>query len=335
MRKRIVYLLMFILVFTACESNPLDVDVSDQEVEINLHRYDQELFTAKNIEELVTVNKKMLHESGELYEFYTMEMLRAGSPHDDSIAVFLNYFIKDSMMLLVHENMQAEFGDFKVEQDKIVDMFKHLKYHIPIAMLPTDVVIYNSTFANGVISTPTQIGLGLEMYLGSENEVIQKLPYPEYFKVKMSSDYLMADIAQSWLMNNVIEDQSGQSFLSNMIYYGKILYTVDAMLPDLEDHKKIKYSEQEYEWSEVSEYDIWKYVVEQNYIYSKDIKLLVRYFNEAPTTVGLDGSPSRIGQFLGWRIIKSYMEKNPEVTVRELIAEKNETKILKSYKPKK
>ena len=107
------------------------------------------------------------------------------------------------------------------------------------------------------------------------------------------------------------------------------------MLPDLEDHKKIKYTEQEYEWSVVSEYDIWKYVVEQNYIYSKDIKLLVRYFNEAPTTVGLDGSPSRMGQFLGWRIIKSYMEKNPEVTVRELIAEKNETKILKSYNPKK
>ena len=261
-------------------------------------------------------------------------MLRAGSPYDDSIGVYLSYFIQDSMMQILNTNVQQQFGDFSTEKEQIVDLFKHLKYHIPHAMLPTDVIVYNSTFANGIISTPSRIGIGLEMYLGQDNQIIQKLPYPEYFKAKMSSDYLMADIAQSWLLNNVIEDQGGEDFLSNMIYSGKILYCVDALLPNEEDHKKIKYTALEYEWAEVSEYNIWQHIIEQEWIYSKDIKLIVRYFNEGPETVGLEGSPARIGQFLGWNIIKSYMQKNPDITILDLIAEKNQSKILKAYKPK-
>lgn len=334
MIKNITPLIVFFLIFTACDTNPLEVDVSEIDVDLKFHRLDQDLFNAKSVKELNQVNKNYIDKGGELYEFYTIEMLRAGSPYDDSIGVYLDYFIQDSMMQILNDNIQAKFGDFKSEETQIVDMFKHLKYHIPHAMLPTDVITYNSTFANGVISTPEKIGVGLEMYLGSDNEVIQKLPYPEYFKAKMDADYLMADIAQSWLLNNVIEDQSGEDFLSNMIYTGKILYCVDAMMPTVEDHIKIKYTALEYEWAEVSEYNIWQHIIEQEWIYSKDIKLIVRYFNEGPETVGLEGSPARIGQFLGWKIIRAYMEKNPEVTITDLIAEKNQSKILKAYKPK-
>jgi len=334
MIKNITPLFVFFLLFTACESNPLDVDVSKIEVDLKFHRLDQDLFTAKNEQELSKINSEYIEKGGELYEFYTIEMLRAGSPYDDSIGVYLSYFIQDSMMQILNTNVQQQFGDFSTEKEQIVDLFKHLKYHIPHAMLPTDVIVYNSTFANGIISTPSRIGIGLEMYLGQDNQIIQKLPYPEYFKAKMSSDYLMADIAQSWVLNNVIEDQGGEDFLSNMIYSGKILYCVDALLPNEEDHKKIKYTALEYEWAEVSEYNIWQHIIEQEWIYSKDIKLIVRYFNEGPETVGLEGSPARIGQFLGWKIIKSYMQKNPDITILDLIAEKNQSKILKAYKPK-
>lgn len=334
MIKQITPLFLFFLVLTACSSDPLDVDVSDVEVEMDFYRFDEDLFNAKSVSEIEVLNQDFLTKGGELYEFYTIEMLRVGSPLDDSIAVFLDYFIQDSMMRMVNDNVQAKFGDFETEKAEIIDMFKHLKYHIPHAMLPEEVITYNSTFANGVISTPANIGLGLEMYLGMDNQIIEKLPYPEYFKVKMSSEYLMPDIAQSWLVNNVIEDQSGEDFLSHMLYYGKILYVVDAMMPEKEDHIKIRYTDLEYEWAEVSEYNIWQHIVEQEWIYSKDVKLIVRYFNEGPTTVGLDGSPARIGQYLGWKIIQAFMEKNPEMTIQDLIAESNQSKMLKAYKPK-
>ena len=334
MIKHITPLFLFFLVFTACNSSPLDVDVSDIKLDVNLHRFDVELFNAQSISEIDALNQEFLNKGGELYEFYTIEMLRVGSPFDDSIAVFLNFFVQDSMMQMVNDNVQTKFGDFETEKNQIINMFKHLKYHIPHAILPEDIITYNSTFANGVISTPSNIGLGLEMYLGMDNKIIEKLPYPEYFKFKMSSEYLMPDIAQSWLVNNVIENQSGDDFLSNMLYYGKILYVVDAMLPEMENHYKMRYTQLEYEWAEVSEYNIWQHIVVEEWIYSKDMKLIVRYFNEGPTTVGLEDSPARIGQYLGWKIIKAFMEKNPDLTLLDLIAENNQSKILKAYKPK-
>ncbi len=335
MLKKISYLFIIFILIIGCQSNPLDVDVSQVDVDIKYHRFDLELSQAQSVDELKKVNQKLYKIGGELYEFYTIEMLLAGSPNDDSMAYFLNYFVKDSMMQLVQNNINQTFGDFKTEKNKITDAFKHLKYHINHAMLPTDVITYNSTFANGVVSSPTQIGIGLEMYLGSDNEIINQLPYPKYFKAKMDKQYLISDVCQSWLTNNVIEDQSGDSFLSNLLYWGKILYTMQAMMPNEKPSTIIKYTDLEYEWADVSEYDIWQFIVEQEWIYSKDIKLIIRYFKEGPTTVGLDGSPARIGQFLGWKIIQSYMRKNPNVTIVDLIAEKNETKILKSYKPKK
>ncbi len=335
MLKKISYLFILFVLFIGCKSNPLDVDVSNIDVDIKYHRFDLELSNAQSVDDLKSINKKLYKIGGELYEFYTIEMLLAGNPKDDSIAYFLDYFVKDSMMQLVQTNINETFGDFKTEENKITDAFKHLKYHIKHAMLPTDVITYNSTFANGVVSSPTQIGIGLEMYLGSDNKIVKQLPYPEYFKAKMDKQYLVSDVCQSWLTANVIEDQSGDSFLSNLLYWGKILYTMQAMMPNEKPSTIIKYTDLEYEWAEVSEYDIWQFIVEQEWIYSKDIKLIVRYFKEGPTTVGLDGSPARIGQFLGWKIIQSYMDKNPKVSIVDLIAEKNETKILKAYKPKK
>ncbi len=335
MLKKISYLFILFVLFIGCKSNPLDVDVSNIDVDIKYHRFDLELSNAQSVDDLKSINKKLYKIGGELYEFYTIEMLLAGNPKDDSIAYFLDYFVKDSMMQLVQTNINETFGDFKTEENKITDAFKHLKYHIKHAMLPTDVITYNSTFANGVVSSPTQIGIGLEMYLGSDNKIVKQLPYPEYFKAKMDKQYFVSDVCQSWLTANVIEDQSGDSFLSNLLYWGKILYTMQAMMPNEKPSTIIKYTDLEYEWAEVSEYDIWQFIVEQEWIYSKDIKLIVRYFKEGPTTVGLDGSPARIGQFLGWKIIQSYMDKNPKVSIVDLIAEKNETKILKAYKPKK
>jgi hypothetical protein len=335
MIKKLGYLFIVTSVLFSCNTNPLNVDVSDIELAINYHRFDQKLASAKNVNELEQVHKELHTIGGELYEFYTIEMLRVGAPNDDSTVAFLYKFIKDSTMQLVQKAIDSTFGDFSKEKEQITNAFKHLKYHIPHVMLPSDVITYNSTYANGVISAPSQIGIGLEMYLGPNNQIIKRLPFPEYFKARMDRQFLLSDVAQSWVTTNVIENQMGDDFLSHLIYYGKVLYTMEAMLPNSPPHQIIKYNELEYEWAEVSEYDIWQFIVEQEWVYSKDMKLMVRYFNEGPTTVGLEGSPARIGQFLGWKIVKSYMTKYPETTLIDLIAEKNQGKILKAYKPKK
>jgi hypothetical protein len=119
-----------------------------------------------------------------------------------------------------------------------------------------------------------------------------------------------------------------------MIYFGKLRYLMEAAMPNASKNLMLRYSPEEYDFALASEYNIWQYLVDQNWIYSTDIKVMLRFFEEAPTTVGIEGSPGRLGQFIGWQMVRSYMAKNENVTIEELVFETNEAKILKAYKPK-
>ncbi|MBI3135783.1 MAG: hypothetical protein HYZ14_13990 [Bacteroidetes bacterium] len=333
MINRFLLFICAAVVITGCSGDPLDVDISDIDLDIPFERFEQKMFAAGSPQEMKKINDELLASGGELYEYYVWDMLHAGDVHDDSIGIYLYYFVSDSMMRMVVDDINAIFGDFKLQQEQILDAFKHFKYHFPDKQVPEKIITYNSAFNYGVVSTDKYIGIGLEMYLGTENRIIQKIGFPQFMKAKMSKDYMLVDVCHSWMISNVMGEDQGETFLSSAIYYGKLRYAVDAMLPDLEDHYKIRYTAEEYDWALASEYDIWQFLVDMNYIYSTDAKVKLRYFEEAPTTVDMEGSPGRIGQFIGWQIVKQYMEKNPDVTLQQLLDETNEGKILKAYKP--
>lgn len=317
----------------SCTSDELIVDVSKIDFSIEHENVVQAYNSAGDLQGLKEVNKNLNDQTTELYEFYTAEMLRVGMPLEDSTPVFLQKFLMDSTMKLVNEKLINEFGDFKLQMDEITNMFKHLKYHLPEAMLPLRVLTYNSTFTNGIVSTPNYIGVGLEMYLGPQDDIVKQVPFPEYFKAKMNPKYMLCDMAQSWLESNVLEGATEDSFVANLIYYGKLLYTVKAMRPKIKINYILRYSEKGLQWATENEYAVWQYIVHQNLVYDTKMKTMLRYFKPAPSTVGFDGSPDRLGQYLGYKIVSSYMRKNPGVSIRELIAEKNQSKILKAYKP--
>lgn len=332
--KRGLYLILFVsFVITSCSGDKLDVDVSDVDLKLDFDRFEQAMFSGESPEEMTEINADLLERGGELYEFYVYDVLRSGSVHDDSIGQYLWYFVSDSMMKLVNDDINAEFADFTEIEERITDIFKHQKYYLPNAPLPQQVITYNSAFSYGVISTDSVIGIGLEMYLGPENRMIKEIRFPLYMKDKMQRDYLPVDVAHSWLITNVLGEDRGETFLSSMIYFGKLRYMLEAFMPDLPEHLMIRYTEEEYDYALASEYNIWQYIVDMNWIYSVDMKVKLRYFEEAPTTVGIEDSPGRIGQFMGWQMVRSYMEANPDVTLEQLMNEENETKILKAYKP--
>ena len=333
MRYRFHLILFLSLILSACSSNPLDVDVSDVDLEIEFERFEQKMFAVSSEKEMASVNKELIEIGGELYEFYVYEMLRSGSVYDDSIEVFLYYFVSDSTMRMAYEDISAEFRNFDAQQEELVDMFKHLKYHVPDAPVPERIITYNSAFNYGVISTNNQIGVGLDMYLGQFNRIVKELSFPIYMKEKMEPEYMPIDIAHSWLVTNVMGETKGETFLSQMIFYGKLRYMIDAMLPDTPDHLKIRYTEEEYDWSLASEDDVWLFIMDMDWVYSTDVKVQLRYFEEGPTTVGIEGSPSRLGQFMGWQMVRQYMKKNEDVTIQQLLQETNESKFLKTYKP--
>ncbi len=333
MRNKITAIILLCLVGVSCSTDKLDVDVSDVDLDLEFDRFEKSMFAGQSPEEMHTINADLIERGGELYEFYVYDMLRSGSVYDDSIGEYLWYFVSDSMMQMVNSDLETEFSDFTEIETQLTDAFKHLKYHMPDAPVPYKIITYNSAYSFGVISTDNVIGIGLEMFLGPENRIVKEIRFPVYMKEKMRREYLPVDVAQSWLTANVVGDERGETFLSSMIYFGKLMYLLEAMMPEFEEHLIARYTKEEYDYAMASEYSIWQYLMDMNWIYSVDMKVKLRFFEEAPTTVGIDDSPGRIGQFMGWQMVRAYMEKNEDVSVAELLNETSETKILKAYKP--
>lgn len=334
MRRKLSAIILLCFVVTACSDDKLDVDVSDIEIDLEFERFEKEMFAGQSVADMKEINADLIERGGELYEFYVYDMLRSGSVFDDSIAQYLWYFVSDSMMQIVNQDIQAEFKNFEAIEVQLIDIFKHLKYHLPNAPQPNKIITYNAAYSYGVVSTDSVIGVGLDMYLGPDNRIVKEIRFPLYVKEKMQREYLPVDIAQSWVTRNVVGEDKGETFLSSMIYHGKLLYTLQALMPESSKHLMIRYTQDEYDYAMASEYSIWQYLVDMNWIYSIDMKVKLRFFEEAPTTVGIDESPGRLGQFMGWQMVQAYMEANPDVTLRQLLDEKNESKILKAYKPK-
>lgn len=326
--------LLLVFIMASCQEDRLKVDVSDVEVNIDFVSMDKDFLEVEEngVSEL---NKSYRAKLGSMYDFYLMSILKAGYSSDAGMDERLWEFAKDDHIKRIHQEMMDASSDREELNGQIVDMFKYLKYHVPNSRLPINIVYWNSLFTNSAVSSDSVIGVGVERYLGA-SKYYDSLPSPPhyvYIKEKYKPQFMKSDIAKSWLGENVVQKHQSETFLDELIYQGIVMYGVDAMLPNEEGANKMRYSEADYEWALEKERVTWEFMVKQNLIYSTDPTLIRDYFNVAPFTQGLpEKAPGQIGVFIGWRIVKSYMDKYPDVSLEDLLAEKDYQKILKGYK---
>jgi len=130
-----------------------------------------------------------------------------------------------------------------------------------------------------------------------------------------------------------------KSLLDEMIYFGKVLYFKDAVIPFKNDEEKMGYSKEQLDWAIDNEHYIWSYFVERELLYDTNSKLVLRFINPAPFSkfnLELDKeSPGRIGQYLGWQIVRAYM-KNNDATLLQMLGATAENIFNNSkFKPRK
>ena len=94
----------------------------------------------------------------------------------------------------------------------------------------------------------------------------------------------------------------------------------EAAFPNEDPSLILRYSKEDYQWALDNEYKFWQYLVDENLLFKIDERTVANMINEGPFTPGLpdQNSPDRLGQFLGWRMIHSYMEQY-DISVSELI----------------
>jgi hypothetical protein len=338
MRIRLVAALIFLTGFSSCiPYNPLDVDVSAIEAEVKIERLDELLFTASP-GDIDKIHHDLLKKHGELWEAYFSAMLKAGPAQDSLAPVYLDRFVNDETMKSLYKDIKKEFPDLDWLEKELEDAFRHLKYYYPDAKIPS-IVTYNSVFNYGVATFEDQIGIGLDMYLGPENQFVKNISIqdiPQFVKDKMKKEYIVVDVMRGWFENVYMEPPSERDFLSRIVYEGKILYALDALLPNTPDHIKIRYTPDELGWCIENENNIWRDIIDKKMLYSTNEEDIMKFIIEGPFTSGMpQNSPARVGSWLGWRMVRAYMKENKDLKLPDLVKEQNARKILKSYKPQK
>ncbi|MBT8264835.1 MAG: gliding motility lipoprotein GldB, partial [Muriicola sp.] len=159
-----------------------------------------------------------------------------------------------------------------------------------------------------------------------------------YIAKGLDKTYLESDIVSAF-SKQVVPYVTDRTFLSQLIYYGKELYLKDLLLPWQSDAQKIGYTQDEIEWAEANEEQIWRYFIEREILYSTDNMLGPRFLDPAPFSkfrLELDNeSPGRLGRYMGWQIVRAFMEKN-DVSPQDMFTVPAEMIFQKSnYKPKK
>jgi hypothetical protein len=313
----------FVLLFfvTSCGNNPLDVDVSTIKSNVHFVHVDS-IYRTSTDQERQKLNRTFLKSFNELYRFTYEKGLKINTRVDTTFINQLNQFYSDPYIKEVEVELKKSFSDLSSEKNQIHDAFKHLKYHFPKAKQPNNIVFFNALFSYNAIATNDDIGVGLEWYLGYGNKVVKKLPAQnvyEYMKQGMERKFMVRDIVFQWVYAH-IQAPTNSKFAEDMISWGKLLYCIEAAIPQVEKAIICRYSAEKFKWAEENEKKIWNYFVDQKLLFKSDEMLKLGYFNEAPQSAGLPKeSPDRLGQFIGWKMVQKYMDSHTDLTVDQLL----------------
>jgi len=329
------YLLLLVVIigFYSCENNPLDIDVSEVQVDLKTKRFDQQLFGYEKITDKEIAQLKLEYDP--FYSAFVENIISVGSVNNPSIYYYLTSFINDKNIDLVQQRSDSIYKNFKPYQDQLEKSFKFYHHYFPQKQIP-DIITYNSGFNYAIVTDSSYLGIGLEMFLGEDYPAYKQLGLPQYKIRTMNKEHLVSSAMLGWVSTEFELEEERADLLTEMIHQGKLLYLLDALLPLEEDEIKMNYTKDQLIWCDRNEKQVWFYFIDNDLLYSKETKEIIKFMGESPFIQGFpEGSPGRIGHWIGWQIVKAYMKKNKEVTLLELTQEKNAQKILElsKYKP--
>jgi gliding motility-associated lipoprotein GldB len=278
---------------------------------------------------------------GVFYTDYIERIMKAGSARDTAYFTRLRAIFADKAYADLKHDVDAAYPNLDKQTEELTDAFKHIKYYYPKKALPK-LYAYFSGFEAQTSIGDGYFAIGLDLFLGADSKFYPSLvnAFPHYVSRRFTPDNITPRVVEGMAREDMFpENEQDKSLLAKMVYNGKIMYYMDQILPDVPDSTKIGYTGKQIKWCEDYRGDIWSYFLEENLLYESDYQKIQKYLNEAPFTPGLgnnNDSAPKLGVWTGWQIVRAYMDKHPEVTLQQLMADNDAQKILNEskYRPK-
>ena len=337
-RNKIIYILLCVLVLAGCRKDEShrsywDAEMAPQQVEIV--RFDQALLDVQ--EETVAEDVRRLYaEYPEFMPIWVENILGIPSRDTAYLEQQLPLFLNDTVygFKQTNERERELFADIDELQASFDKAFTRIKYLYPELEIPT-LYLFISGFQMPIYQEDELIGIGADMYLGSDYPYYNYVVY-EYQKQTMRKECIPMDVVSAFLFRKIDYTSQQNRLLEQMLYRGKIMYLAAQIFDELPGYEVMGWTKEQWDWSIENEQAIWHYMMDQRALYKTEHLIISNYLNDAPFTSEVSqDSPGRLGIWVGWRIVESYMEHNTDVTLQDLMAEGDAQKILEDsyYKP--
>ncbi len=319
MHRRFLLLGILVLILSCGKDDKREKEIAEIPVEVRISRFDRE-FARATPDSL----PKMKQEYPYLFP----------RQFADSVWVLK---MNDTIQQEINREVAAAFPDLEETTEELHGLFQHIKYYFPHAPVPHVVTLTSEVdYRNKVIWTDELLLISLDTYLGADHHFYMGIQ--TYLKKNFEQEQIVSDAAAAFA-EKVVSRPKAREFLAHMIYYGKMLYLQDRLIPFKSDARKIGYTPEELDWAKRNEEQIWRYFIEKELLYDSDTQLYTRFLYPAPFSkfyLELDQeAPPKLGQYVGWQIVRQYMDRQ-EVPLQEMLETDAETIFKKSnYKPKK
>jgi gliding motility-associated lipoprotein GldB len=317
--KKFLSLLTIFVVLSSCDKkNKIEKEIDAIPVTLKVERFDK-IFYESPVENLQNVKNR--------YPYFF--------PAQTPDSVWVNK-IKNPLYRELYSEVQKKYNNFEKVNSDLESLFQHIKYYFPNTKTPKVITLISEMdYQNKAIYTDSLVLISLDLYLGKNHKFYE---FPEYLKQNFEQNQIMPDIVTSFSVTKIPFGNT-RNLLSQMVYAGKQLYLKDVLLPQISDAEKIGYSPEQLTWCQENESYMWRYFMQEQLLYSTDSKLATRFINTAPFSkfyLEIDNeSPGRVGTWIGWQIVRSFMNNN-DVNLQQLL-QMDPIEIFQNskYKPKK
>lgn len=327
-----IYIVVFFLFFlTACNNDDNKPDVSGITVNTQLKRFEESFFKI-DTNNIASGQQAIRQQFPEFYGVFTREFI---GEDEANIKAFIQYHF------FLYDSLKKKYPDLNWLKKDLNDNLRYVKHYYPNYKIPDFFTFIGPFNSPGIATLQNSIGIGLHQFAGkdfsvySAPEIVEMYPY--YISRRFDKEYMLPNIMKG-IISGIYPDQSaGRPMIEQMIEKGKEWFLLDKFLPDAHDSVKTGFTTNQAKWAKANEGNIWVQVIETEDIYSIDPAVIQRYIGPAPFTQGMtqENSPGNLGQWIGWQIVKKFADKNPKLSVDQIV--KTPAKIIYNeakYKPK-
>ncbi len=330
---------LFIIIFLGCNTHK-GPDVSGIKINLQTQRFERDFF-ALDTTRFGPSMQKLYEKYPEFFQdfIYNILGLPAQNENPGAVEEGVKSFIRSYKP--VKDSADLVFKNFDQIAVQISNGLKHVGYYFPKYKTPEKLITFIGPINSyGNIITTDAIAIGLQLYMGKDytlyqSEAGQQL-YPLYISKRFEPAYIAVGSMKNITSDMYPDNSAGKPLVEQMIEAGKKLYMLDQLMPETPDTIMTGYTKAQLEGGYENEAFIWSFFLQNDLLFANDPAITKDYMTDGPKTPVLgEASPGFIGQFVGWQIVKKWMDDNEKVTLPELMTT-SAKKIFEEakYKPK-